>query len=100
MNWDHRECDGGSARLPVGQCELDGGRRVADHVRRPNCVRVANAKRGVRLELEMIYRLRRRDGTVLMLSPLEHVIRRNPGRFEIRPRHGPLRKRRSRELTE
>lgn len=55
---------------------------------------------GVRLKLEMIYRLRRRDGTVLMLSPLEHVIRRNPGRFEIRPRHGPLRKRRTRELTE
>ena len=34
-----------------------------------------------RLELEMIYRLRPRDRAVLVLRPLEHVTRLNPGRF-------------------
>ncbi len=55
---------------------------------------------GLRPELEMIYRLQRSDRTVLVLPPLEHVMRLNPGRFEIRPRYGPLRKRRTRELAE
>jgi hypothetical protein len=48
----------------------------------------------------MIYRLQRSDRTVLVKPPLEHMMRLHPGRFEIRARYGPLRKRRTRELAE
>jgi len=45
------------------------------------------------------YRERAQDQWNELLR-LEHVMRLNRGRFEIRPRYGPLRKRRTRELAE